>query len=144
MSREEVKKVFKTCDLIERAWAEKRIFSAEVFDAIVDRARKGEIEAVRWLTEYGFISLRRHKPPVQVTADVLKGIEALRAELGDDRMQNYRDVISVRNLVHLHPNTVQWVWEHESEYAAGLVQGFTLEEQPDGDDDEAVKARGES
>ena len=66
MSREEVKEVFKTCDLIERARAEKSIFSAEVIGSIVNRARKGEIEAVHWLTEYGFISLRRHKPPVLV------------------------------------------------------------------------------
>ena len=140
MSREEVKEVFKTCDLIERARAEKSIFSAEVFGAIVNRARKGEIEAVRWLTEYGFISLRRHKPPVLVEDYVLEGIEALRAELGDD-MQNYRQV---RKFSRLFPDAEQWVREHESEYAAGLVQGFTLEEQPDGDDDEAVTARGES
>ena len=113
MDKKKAKSVFKTCDLIEKAVVEKGIFSAEVFYAIVHRAREGEIEAVRWLTEYDFISLRRHKPPVQVPADVLEDIEAVRKSKLVD-MQNYREVIRLAEESRI-PDTVQWLRAHESE-----------------------------
>ena len=134
MSRDEAKEVFKISDLITEHHKER--YSKQIFDAIVRRARDGEDEAVRWLTEYGFISLRRHKPPVQVTADVLKGIEAVQEAVQKDQfeeMNNYQGVIELAEKFRFH-DTAQWVREHESEYEAGLFQGFTLEEQPDDDD----------
>ena len=55
MDREKAKEIFKTCDLIGSV-----DFHSEIaFGAIVRQAQKGGIDEIRWLTEYGFISVRR-------------------------------------------------------------------------------------
>ena len=51
--------VFSPCNLIAEKQLQKEDFSAAVFNSIVQKARKGEVEAVRWLVEQGCMTVRK-------------------------------------------------------------------------------------
>ena len=129
--------VFGMSDLIEDHCKESA--SAEIFEAIVKRARSGEVEAVRWLTEYGYMQVERHAPLILVSAEVLKGIEAVRLS-GETNMLDLGEV--VRLAANLgHGETAEWLVSNKADYGRGVIQGFTLDEEPDGWSDEAVADR---
>ena len=51
--------VFAPCNLIAEKQLEKDGFSALVFNSIVRKARRGEVEAVRWFVDNGYMTVRR-------------------------------------------------------------------------------------
>ena len=55
------RKVFEVGDLITVGPKEKERFSAIFFKAIVAKARDGDIAAVNWLVEHGFMSVNRNE-----------------------------------------------------------------------------------
>ena len=130
--------VFGISDLIEDR-EEKESVSKQIFEAIVKRAGTGEVEAVRWLTEYGFLQVKRHDPLILVSVDVLTGIEAVRVS-GETNMMDYRKVADLA-MENGWQTTSDWIRDNRDDYCRGVIQGFTLDEEPDGWTDEAVRDR---
>ena len=53
------KEVFDPCELVAKTEDEKAWFSEKVFDAILNRAREGDVKAVEWLVKNNFLSVRK-------------------------------------------------------------------------------------
>lgn len=53
------KEVFDPCELVAETEDEKAWFSEKVFDAILNRAREGDVKAVEWLVKNHFLSVRK-------------------------------------------------------------------------------------
>ena len=129
--------VFGMSDLIEDHYKED--VSKQIFEAIVKRAGSGEVEAVRWLTEYGYMQVKRHAPVILVSVEVLTGIEAVRVS-GETNMLDYRRVADLASETGWQ-TTSDWIRDNDDDYCRGVLQGFTLDEEPDGWSEEAVADR---
>ena len=59
MGNEKKEWVFDPNDLIAKTQNKKEWFSKTVFGRIVEKAKKGDVEAVRWLVEQGYMTVRK-------------------------------------------------------------------------------------
>ncbi len=62
------------------------------------------------------------REPVQIPADVLEGLEAVRRHLGT----NVLDVATIRHFANERgqPVLAVWIQRHPDEYGRGLLDGF--------------------
>ena len=128
------RKVFVVGDLIEKSQSRKELFSKAVFGSIVEKAKKGDVEAVRWLVEYGFMAARRNEEITIVPADVYDGIEAIRKSDQINMMECEKVIEAARDLDL--PETARWVRDNQVAYMDGIDRGFTFDEEPERLDDE--------
>ena len=128
--RKNVKEIFEPCDLLEDTYPGKERFSAEVWDKIVNRARNGEAEALRFLIEYGYLRVRRHDSLVLVPERVAEDLDCIR-QSGQSKMMDYQAVMEMAEKNGFR-ETVLWMKANEEAYYRGVLKGFDLELEPEG------------
>ena len=76
--------VFVVSDLIQRLQSNKEWFSKTVFDGIAKKATEGDVAAVNWLVEHGFMSVVYFDEIIVVPAGVREAVERVRGS-GESR-----------------------------------------------------------
>ena len=84
--------VFVVGALIQRLQRNKEWFSKTVFDGIAKKATEGDVAAVNWLVEHGFMSVVYFDEIIVVPAGVREAVERVR-EVGKADMTDVSQVI---------------------------------------------------
>ena len=123
--------VFVVSDLIQRLQSNKEWFSKTVFDGIAKKATEGDVAAVNWLVEHGFMSVVYFDEIIVVPAGVREAVERVR-EVGKADMTDVSQVIKELGKLGFRKEAL-WLKSTPAALVDGVVQG--VDEDPDVEDD---------
>ena len=121
------KRVFEVGDLIQRLQGKKEWFSKAVFDGIAKKATEGDVAAVDWLVDYGYMTVRRNEEIIIGPAGVREAIEKVR-EVGSADMTSVIQVVEVASKLGFE-EAAQWLKSHPAALVDGVFRG--VDEEPE-------------
>ena len=123
--------VFVVGALIQRLQRNKEWFSKTVFDGIAKKATEGDVAAVNWLVEHGFMSVVYFDEIIVVPAGVREAVERVR-EVGKADMTDVSQVIKELGKLGFRKEAL-WLKSTPEALVDGVVQG--VDEDLDVEDD---------
>ena len=123
--------VFVVSDLLQRSPGNKEWFSKTVFDGIAKKATEGDVAAVNWLVEHGFMSVVYFDEIIVVPAGVREAVERVR-EVGIADMTDGSQVVEKARKLGFEKEAL-WLKSTPAALVDGVVQG--VDEDPDVEDD---------
>ena len=123
--------VFVVGALIQRLQHNKEWFSKTVFDGIAKKATEGDVAAVNWLVEHGFMRVVNFDEIIVVPAGVREAVERVQ-EVGKADMTDVSQVIEELGKLGLRKEAL-WLKSTPAALVDGVVQG--VDEDPDVEDD---------
>ena len=119
--------VFVVGDLIQRLQHNKEWFSKTVFYGIAKKATEGDVAAVNWLVEHGFMSVNWNSGIIVAPAGVREAVERVR-EVGIADMTDGSQVIEELGKLGFRKEAL-WLKSTPDALVDGVFQG--VDEDPD-------------
>ena len=119
--------VFVVSDLIQRLQHNKEWFSKTVFAGIAEKATEGDVAAVNWLVEHGFMRVVNFDEIIVVPAGVREAVERVR-EVGIADMTDGSQVVEKARKLGFEKEAL-WLKSTPEALVDGVVQG--VDEDPE-------------